>query len=105
MDKYAVTIINTEEERPITAIKGESLMEALTLNGVYMSAPCGGAGLCGKCKVQMLEGATEISTEDENVLSKKELDEGYRLSCRSFPESYCRIRLVNSDEESFDVVS
>ena len=105
MSKYLVTVVKDGTEKNIYATKGESLMEALTLNGVYMSAPCGGAGLCGKCKVQMLEGATEITAEDENVLSKKELGEGYRLSCRSFPESYCRIRLVNSDEESFDVVS
>lgn len=105
MSKYLVTIVRDGTEKNIYVTKGESLMEALTLNGVYMSAPCGGAGLCGKCKVQMLEGATEITAEDENVLSKKELGEGYRLSCRSFPESNCRIRLVNSDEESFDVVS
>lgn len=105
MSKYLVTVVRDGTEKNIYVTKGESLMEALTLNGVYMSAPCGGAGLCGKCKVQMLEGATEISSEDENVLSKEELDEGYRLSCRSFPESDCRIRLVNAEEDSFDVVS
>lgn len=105
MSKYLVTIVRGVTEKNIYATKGESLMEALTLNGAYMSAPCGGAGLCGKCKVQMLEGATEISSEDESVLSKEELNEGYRLSCRSFPESDCRIRLVNAEEDSFDVVS
>jgi len=35
----------------IEAEEGESLLDALTRNGIYIDAPCGGLGICGRCKV------------------------------------------------------
>ena len=39
------------------ASEGESILTACTRAGVILSAPCGGQGRCGKCKIRVLEGA------------------------------------------------
>ena len=45
--------------------------------------PCGGTGLCGKCRVKFLYGATRITAADKKHLTEKELEEGVRLACRA----------------------
>lgn len=41
--------------------------------------PCGGAGLCGRCKVIAKD--LEITARDRVFFSEAELQEGYRLAC------------------------
>ena len=38
----------------IWAYPGQNLWEALAVNGLVMSAPCGGKKACGKCKSREL---------------------------------------------------
>lgn len=40
-----------EESRTVTAHGGETLLAALRREGFVLSAPCGGRGRCGKCRV------------------------------------------------------
>ena len=35
--------------------EGKTLLEALTSEGIFLDAPCGGRGKCGKCSVRVLE--------------------------------------------------
>jgi len=66
----------------MTCPQGNILMEVLQENKIYLEAPCGGKGLCGKCKVKIESGNLSDPTSDENrLLSNKEKDEGYRLAC------------------------
>ena len=37
----------------VTVEAGSSLLEALRSRGVYVSSPCGGKGICGKCTVEV----------------------------------------------------
>ena len=37
--------------------EGKTILDAEVLAGIEQDAPCGGAGKCGKCKVEILEGA------------------------------------------------
>lgn len=39
--------------RTVEAKKGETLYERITASDVYLEAPCGGRGKCGKCLVQL----------------------------------------------------
>ena len=41
-----------ELEAPV----GETLLETLRRGGVQLSAPCGGRGKCGKCRVELAQG-------------------------------------------------
>jgi uncharacterized 2Fe-2S/4Fe-4S cluster protein (DUF4445 family) len=84
---------------------GDNLMEALTGQGIYFSAACGGRGTCGKCRVQVIQGQIEISNEDRKHLSELELKQGHRLSCSAFPKEACTIKLNTGDESDFEILS
>lgn len=83
----------------------ESLMDALLREGYYISAVCGGNGHCGKCKVCVLEGDAPVASEDSRVFSEKELEEGWRLSCKLYPTERIKISFELNDESDFEVIS
>ena len=62
---------------------GTTLFSAAHWIGLPIDSTCGGRGTCGKCKVQILEGSSEITTADRKQLRAVELDEGWRLSCQA----------------------
>ncbi|NPV46908.1 MAG: DUF4445 domain-containing protein [Armatimonadetes bacterium] len=67
---------------------GELLLGAAVSAGLPLSAPCGGRGRCGKCKVQILKGQCSPVTEQERaVLSPEELASGTRLACQALVET------------------
>jgi len=65
----------------IIAEQGENLLEAATNAGVDINASCGGAGVCGTCKVLIKKGEVE-STRTEKV-SQEEYEQGVRQACQS----------------------
>lgn len=68
-------------KKEIFVPEGENLIRAAMEAGVHVNASCGGEGLCGKCRVVVENGTVETTVSER--LSKAELDENYRLACRS----------------------
>ena len=58
MNRYKITI--SSGDTVISADEGATLLSALTSAGVVVSAPCGGYGTCGKCRV-MVDGVEKLS--------------------------------------------
>ena len=86
-------LLDTKKDvRPIQ--KPKSLLEILRRNGAHFKVECGGMGTCGKCKVKFLEGATPVTIQDMTHISQEELDEGYRLACKSFPSEDVVVELL-----------
>ncbi|HHV10591.1 MAG TPA: DUF4445 domain-containing protein [Clostridiales bacterium] len=81
------------------------LLKALVAKGIYVSAACGGKGTCGKCKIKVVSGELEVTDADRAKFNEKELEQGYRLACKAYPESACTIRIVSGDEADFEVVT
>ncbi|MDA8388906.1 MAG: ASKHA domain-containing protein [Nitrospiraceae bacterium] len=72
-------------QKPEIPVKeGQSILAALKEAEIYLTASCGGKGVCGKCKVKLLEGPAEITGFTK--LSREERDSGIVLACRSFPK-------------------
>lgn len=63
--------------------KGESLLQALKRQGVYLVASCGGKGICGKCRIKLLEGKSRIKSTGK--LEPHEIASGLTLACQTFP--------------------
>ncbi len=61
--------------------RGTNLLEALSENGIVLDASCGGAGVCGQCRVKVIEG--EVKAEAGSTQSQEELDQGWRQACLS----------------------
>jgi uncharacterized 2Fe-2S/4Fe-4S cluster protein (DUF4445 family) len=73
--------LTTGKTVPVT--EGESVLDALKRQEVYLVASCGGKGVCGKCKVRVLEG--DAGAKGYGKLAQAEREAGYVLACRSFP--------------------
>lgn len=59
------------------------LVRALWQAGISVEAPCGGFGICGKCKIRFLSGyIPEPTAEEQKHLTDFELQEGWRLTCQ-----------------------
>jgi ferredoxin len=81
--------------RKIAATAGKNVYETLKANGIYLVASCGGKGICGKCRVKVLEGSIEV--ESTGKLLKKEIEEKFVLACKTMPEDDV---LIEIPEES-----
>ena len=68
-------------KKEIQVDEGEILIRAALEAGVHVNASCGGEGLCGKCRVMIEEGHVEDGTSEK--LSRQDVENGYRLACRS----------------------
>jgi uncharacterized 2Fe-2S/4Fe-4S cluster protein (DUF4445 family) len=66
--------------KSISVPRGTPLREVLPPYGVEF--PCGGRGLCDGCRVKVLRGVIPSTSAQEEILTSKELAEGWRLMCR-----------------------
>jgi len=67
-------------------LKDETIFDAALKAGIEIQSLCGGKGLCGKCKVIIVEGKENISPPTEvemKYLSREDLHEGFRLACQT----------------------
>lgn len=62
---------------------GGTLLSSLTGVGIQVPSPCGGKATCLQCRVQITEGVDPPLETDRSTFTKKELKEGWRLSCQS----------------------
>jgi ferredoxin len=53
-----------------------------------IGSECGGHGVCGKDRLRLEAGSkvSPITDEEREHLSKKELEQGWRLGCQCYPE-------------------
>lgn len=69
-----------------------TLLDAAQQAGVGLQAICGGAGICGSCRVRLMHGDLSPATSVETkALRPEELADGYRLACQASPRSNVRI--------------
>ncbi len=63
--------------------EGATLMEAAEKAGVYINNLCGGKGVCGRCRVQVMNGKIRADKHAMSYLSREEINEGYVLACQT----------------------
>ena len=63
--------------RAVSVLEGTTILEAAAIAGLVIDTPCGGAGRCGKCRVQVSQGAPELSDTGRNLLGERAM-----WSCR-----------------------
>jgi len=71
---------------------GENLLRAAMQAEVHLSATCGGAATCGKCRVILEKGKLE-SCEETELLSAEEKQKGYHLACLCKVKEDIQIRI------------
>ena len=61
---------------------GSTLLNTLSVNGIYLSSACGGKGSCGQCKCQVLTGGGEILPSEIPHFTRKQQLDHWRLGCQ-----------------------
>ena len=63
----------------ISANAGDKLLDVARMANVAIDAPCSGNGVCGKCRVRLVEG--NLDAPINRHISQEEYDAGWRLAC------------------------
>ena len=61
--------------------KGKSLSDFVKEKSIKVEYNCGSNHTCGKCKFRVVEGIIEPNEIERKLLSKQELNSGFRLAC------------------------
>lgn len=70
--------------RRVTVSAGTTLLEAGRRAGLLLSAACGGVGICGRCRVSVVNGVMVPASEAERAfLLKGSYPPGTRLACEA----------------------
>ena len=83
----------------------ENLLEEILKLDHKISAPCGGRGACGKCRILVQEGWFPVTVEDEKFFTKEQLDQGYRLACTAVPAGDFKVKWLGNSEEEMEVLT
>ncbi len=75
-------IVNGDEENPLVASPGTTLLNALSDRSVFLPSACGGGGTCAMCECHVYEGGGDVLATEMNHLTRKEAAEGKRLACQ-----------------------
>ena len=78
----------------IDRARDESILDALKREGIYLVASCGGKGVCGKCRVRVLEG--DPASRGEGKLTENERADGIVLACTSYPEGDVKLSIPDA---------
>jgi len=80
------TIRFVKNRKPIEIEHGYNLMDALLEAGLPVASSCHGDGVCAKCRIEILEGAENLSqpSDLENMLKlKNPMPPNFRISCQT----------------------
>ncbi len=70
--------------RRVEAREGETILEVARRGGIGLVAVCGGAGTCGRCLVQVMDGPVSPPAADERErVGPARVAKGFRLACQA----------------------
>jgi ferredoxin len=72
-------------EREVRVAPGTTLLEAARRASLPVASACGADGVCGRCGLQILEGAETLAPETERekkIKAANRIDGELRLACR-----------------------
>ena len=74
--------ISINGERDLEVSSGSTLLSTLGDKKVFLPSACGGGGTCAECKCIVADGGGTILPTEEPHFSRKEIADGWRLSCQ-----------------------
>lgn len=92
--------INDDPKHTLQVNAGSKLLQSLAEKKLFLSSACGGGGTCGQCRVICKEGGGNILPTEVPQFTKREIREGWRLSCQLTVKNDLKIEVP---EEMFGV--
>ncbi|MDO3384211.1 NADH:ubiquinone reductase (Na(+)-transporting) subunit F [Gilvimarinus algae] len=75
--------IEINGEKSLTVPAGGKLLQTLSGAGLFLPSACGGGGTCAQCRCVVNEGGGSMLPTEESHFTKREANEGWRLSCQT----------------------
>ena len=91
LDMYRVEFLSTG--RTGYFVSGTSILEAARELDIELPSFCGGAGICGKCRVEVAKGISTPSAAEIEILSETDIASGLRLACEVRVEGSCVVNI------------
>jgi uncharacterized 2Fe-2S/4Fe-4S cluster protein (DUF4445 family) len=91
MGKYRVTFLPDQKEVEVEA--GTTLLQAFEQAGIQLNTLCGGEGLCGECRLQVVDGKARADKNAIGFFSKDELKKGFVLACQTKVEDDLQVNV------------
>ena len=92
--------ITINKERDLEVGMGNTLLNTLQNDNIFLSSACGGQGTCGECRCQVVSGGGSILQTEIGHFTRKEVQDNWRLSCQVKVKEDMEIRVP---EEVFGV--
>ena len=75
-------LINGDPDNSVKVPAGDTLLNALSAQKIFIPSACGGGGTCGVCKVHVHSGGGSLLPTEVSHITRGEAKEGCRLSCQ-----------------------
>ena len=74
--------ITINDDKELTVPVGNTLINTLAEQKVYLPSACGGKGSCGQCKCRVVEGGGTILPTEAGFFTRKQIQDHWRLGCQ-----------------------
>ena len=88
--------IKINGDKELIVDQGNSVMNTLNENGIFLPSACGGKASCGQCKLQVTEGGGEILDSERSHFTRKEIKNNWRLGCQCKVKSDLEVKVPES---------
>lgn len=95
----------TVQEIHLTCPSGCRVHEYIQSQGTALVLPCGGKGMCGKCRVRVICGKLSVTPEDKRIFSEKQLAQGWRLACKAVTQEAVELAVPVQERQGFSALA
>jgi Na+-transporting NADH:ubiquinone oxidoreductase subunit F len=82
LNDYGDCKIDINKKREVTVKGGNTLLNTLNDQQIFLASACGGRGSCGACKCKVVDGGGPLLPTEKPLLTTKEQQENIRLACQ-----------------------
>ncbi len=100
---HTVKVHTDEDVREFKVEHGKNVLEFLRENFIEITTPCGGKGICGKCKTKIKGSLSEPTEKEKKLLGNAALDMGYRLACYNKVDADMELFVDNFSNNSANI--
>lgn len=88
----------------LTCPGGCRVHDYIQSQGTALAMPCGGKGMCGKCRVRVVR-RLPVTPEDKRIFSEAQLAQGWRLACKAVTREAVEIVVPVQEQQGFSALA
>lgn len=93
LNDYGIVKLNINKEKDYDIEGGQTLLNALKAEKIFLPSACGGKGTCAYCKCKINEGGGPVLATETPHLTAEEMKDNVRLSCQVKVKSDIQIEI------------